>query len=193
MNMKVMQALYGGGNNGQMRGRDSRGRYMGGYGAEDNMIGFGAQDTYHGRGDGMGGNSVDTYGRGGATLKMVAGGQHAHQKMEAGVADIEEYIEKPLTIGEAMKWAEGLPEGAKWQPEEVKQYATKAGVATSGRDFAEFYAVMNAMHSDFHQVLSKHGVTDPAVYAEMACAFINDEDSVENKSAVYYRFIVDDD
>lgn len=207
MNNKVMKMLYSsdGGNISRMRGRDSRGRYMDAYGGgydrvHDPLIGYGEQDAYD-RGmrmmdtydDGRGGTSFD-YSKGQMPrqqMTMGMGGTHARQQMETGIGDIEEYIEKPITIGEAMKWAEELPEGAKWKTEDVKQYAQKVGIPTSGKAFAEFYAVMNALHSDYHKVLAKHGITDPQVYADLACAWINDEDAVENKSAVYYRFIVD--
>ena len=203
MNTKVMKMLYSdGGNISRMRGRDSRGRYMdaysGGYNrVHDPLIGYGEQDAYD-RGmrmmdtydDGMGGNSVDTYNRGGR-MQMGMGGTQAKSHMQTGMGDIEEFVEKPITIGEAMHWAEILPEGAKWKTEDVKQYAQKVGIPTSGKEFAEFYAVMNALHSDYHKVLAKYGITDPQVYADLACAWINDEDAVENKSAVYYRFIVD--
>lgn len=204
MNNKVMKMLYSEGNVSQMRGRDSRGRYMDNYGGgydrpANAMIGYGQQDAYD---DGRGGTSFD-YSKGAVPVSPIplvprqkmqmSMGTQAHQHMQTGVGDIEEYIEKPITIGEAMEWAESLPEGAKWKTDEVKQYAQKVGVSSSGKEFAEFYAVMNAMYSDYHKVLAKHGITDPAVYAEMACAFLNDEDAVENKSAVYYRFIVDND
>ena len=200
MNTKVMRMLYSDGSNvTDMRMRNARGRFMEAYGGNTSrMIGYGEQDTY----DRSMMHPMDTMddGRGGMGLDhtrermtMGMGNTQAKKKMQMGASDIEEYIEKPLTIGEAMHWAENLPEGPKWKTDDVKQYAQKAGMSTSGKEFAEFYAVMNALHSDFHKALSKYGVTDPQAYADLACAFINDEDAVENKSAVYYRFIVDDD
>ena len=207
MNNKVMRLLYSEGNVSSMRSRDSRGRYMdaysGGYDRSSNaMIGYGQQDandrgmrmmdTYD---DGRGGTSFD-YSKGAVVPRQqmsMGGGTQARQQMQMGAADIEEYIEKPITIGEAMEWAECLPEGAKWKTDDVKPFAQKVGVSTSGKEFAEFFAVMNALYSDYHKVLAKHGITDPQVYAELACAFINDEDAVQNKTAVYYRFIVDND
>ena len=122
--------------------------------------------------------------------RMMMGSSQAGQMMQMGSANIEEYLESPITIGEAMHWAECLPNGPHWKTDEVKKYAQQVGIKTEGVDFAEFYAMMNEKYSDYCKVMKKYGFDRPEIYAELAKADIEDEDAVPNKSAIYYRFIV---
>ena len=69
--------------------------------------------------------------------------------------------------------------------------AQKYGVPTEGEKFAEFWAVMNALYSDYYTVAKKYNVLIPDFFADMAMAFINDKDAVRNKTAVYYECIVE--
>lgn len=213
MNRKTMQMLYGSSYGGPTNGgmsnvtdirsarRNGRGQYMSMYGqgvASDAMIGFGEQDRYN---TGMRYNQMtdegvnpyggDPYHQQGSHMTM--GHTQASQQMGMGVESIEEYLEKPLTISEAMQWAECLEGGPHWKQEEVKQYAEHVGMKTSGAKYAEFYAWMNALYCDYKDTLKKYGMDRPEVYADLAKATMEDDDAVENKGAVYYRFIVDCD
>lgn len=49
---------------------------------------------------------------------------------------------------------------------------------------------MNAMYSDYYRPLTDAGVNYPTMYAEMAKAFLGDEDAQANKMARYYHTIV---
>lgn len=183
------------------RRRDSKGRYMG-YedysGRNGRQIGFSTQNRMRG-GQIYQTDTQRRYSPVRQTNRMslypmdtMDGGTQAKQSMQTGMASIEEYIDEPLTIGEAMKWAESLPDGPEWKTDEVKQIARSIGAPADGEEFAEFYAVMNALHSDYCKVFQKYGIEDPNLYAELAKAWIDDEDAVPNKSAVYYRFIVEE-
>ncbi len=81
---------------------------------------------------------------------------------------IKEHMEKERRVGkklehhaltkdDAFAWVNGIhgedpaiPSGGKWTTEQVKPIATKYGIPTEGERFWEFYAVMNAMYSDYY-------------------------------------------
>ena len=103
-----------------------------------------------------------------------------------------------LTHEQAVKWVEGMESddptathGGKWTMEQVKPIAVKYGVPTEGDKFAEYWAVMNAMYSDYYGVAKKYGVLNPDFFADMAMAFISDRDAVKDKTARYYECIVE--
>ena len=75
--------------------------------------------------------------------------------------------------------------------EEVKEFAKKRGVETEGQKMIDFYAIMNAMYSDYSKVAEEFGVEEPEFFAAMAKAFLDDKDAVKNKAAVYYHCIVE--
>lgn len=102
-----------------------------------------------------------------------------------------------LTKEKAKEWVENMenedeshPEGGKWTMEEVKPYAQKLGIPAEGQKFIDFYAMMNAMYSDYYKVAKKYNVATPDFFAEMAKSWIDDSDAVKNKTAIYYDCIV---
>lgn len=101
-----------------------------------------------------------------------------------------------MTREMAEEWVDSMegddpakPSGGKWTPEQIKPVAQKYGVPTEGDRFWTFYAVMNAMYSDYYSVAKKHNALNQDFFADMAMAFINDKDAVRNKAAVYYECI----
>lgn len=103
-----------------------------------------------------------------------------------------------LTREMAEAWVESMessdpakPHGAKWTMEQIKPIAQKYGVPTEGERFWEFWAVVNAMYSDYYPVAKKYNALSADFFADMAMAFIGDKDAVENKAAVYYECIVE--
>lgn len=117
-----------------------------------------------------------------------------HQPMHRGMHRME-----PTKLGRetAMEWVEcmenedpQMPHGGKWDDNFLKTMAQKIGVPTEGEDFWEFYAMTNAMYSDYSKVLKKYGVTNPACYAELAKAWMHDKDAVDGKTMIYYEEIV---
>lgn len=53
-----------------------------------------------------------------------------------------------------------------------------------------FYAVINALHDDYHHVAKAHNVDRPEFYADMAKSWLMDADAVPNKACAYWRHIV---
>lgn len=103
-----------------------------------------------------------------------------------------------LTKEQAREWVNSMenedhehPEGETWSMEEVKEFAKKRGVETEGQKMIDFYAIMNAMYSDYSKVAEEFGVEKPEFFAAMAKAFLDDKDAVKNKAAVYYHCIVE--
>lgn len=82
------------------------------------------------------------------------------------------------------------PVGGKWSVDMLKPLAQKYGIPTDGKRFWEFYAMTNAMYSDYGEVARKFGITSPEFYACMAKAWMDDKDAEPDKTALYYEYIV---
>lgn len=101
----------------------------------------------------------------------------------------------PMTKEMAEEWTRSMrnedgTKGPHWTMEQVKQVMAQKGIKY---DLAEFYAILNAMYSDYCAVLKKHGVNNIDFYVDLAAAWLNDSDSVPNKAALYYECIVKHD
>lgn len=77
--------------------------------------------------------------------------------------------------------------GPHWSMDQVEQIMKQKNVRC---DPAEFYAILNAMYSDYSEVAQKHGVHKQDFYIDMAKAFLMDKDAVKDKAAAYYMYIV---
>ena len=120
----------------------------------------------------------------GGMVAMDGGGHRgSHQKMTREMA--EDWVNSMEGSDPAKQ------HGGKWTTEQIKPIAQKYGIPTEGERFWEFYAVMNAMYSDYYPVAKKYNVLTPDYFADMAMAFISDKDAVENKAAMYYECIVE--
>ena len=126
-----------------------------------------------------------------------------HSEYYGGYADWDrksgryEDDDQPFTEQTAEEWVASMVNedpavgrGGKWKPDDVRPFAKKYGIQTTGKQFAEFYAMMNAMYSDYSEVAKRYGVTDPGFFAEMAKAFIHDKDANPDKVQAYYEHIV---
>lgn len=116
-----------------------------------------------------------------------------HMKREA-YDDAEDAPQ--LTREDAEKWVakmqnedQAKPRGGKWTIDQVRPYAQKHGFRTDGENVYEFWAVMNAMYSDYGEMAKRYNVATPDFFAEMAKAFIGDKDAKRGKVARYYEFI----
>lgn len=97
----------------------------------------------------------------------------------------------------AMEWVESMEDmngikGGTYTWHQAQQYGRNLGITGEER-LVEFYAIMNAMQSDYVQVAKKFGVDKPEFYACMAKAFIEDPDAVEDKVARYYECVAKHD
>ena len=103
-----------------------------------------------------------------------------------------------LTRGAAAEWVESMegeseqhPRGEVFSWETARDLAQKVGNSTSGQRMIDFYAVLNAMYSDFSAVAQRYKLDTPEFYAYMAKAWLDDPDAVKNKAYMYYQYIVD--
>lgn len=175
------------GNSGGNRQGGTRSRYentRGGYNDEEmgmrmNTIGFGNRDR-----------PEVAYQRG-ANVTNAAGGEMERQsgKKEHGGAYSEEM---GLTHEMAKEWTEHMKNsdgsfGAHWSMEQTKQLAQQRGITAEP---IEFYAVVNAMYSDYCAVAKKHNVHNADFYVDLAKAWLADKDAVPNKAAMYYECVV---
>lgn len=110
--------------------------------------------------------------------KIGFSSEHKPMKMDHNMA--ERWTKK-------MKNADGST-GAHWTMEQVKSVMAQHQV--SGFQPAEFWAVMNSLYSDYCKVAKKFGVDRPDFYMELAKAWLNDEDAVDDKAAAYFEYIV---
>ena len=99
---------------------------------------------------------------------------------------------KPFTQEEAKEWTSAMQNvdgttGPHWTLEQTNQIMTQRGINC---DPAEFYAAMNMVYSDYSKVAKKLNVSNIDFYAEIAKAFLDDQDAAPDKLARYYEFVV---
>lgn len=92
----------------------------------------------------------------------------------------------------AMEWVRSMKneDGSKsphWSMEQTKQVMKQKA---PDLEPAEFFAIMNALFSDFDPVFKKHGVSHMDFYVDMTKAWLKDKDAVDNKAMAYYECIV---
>lgn len=80
--------------------------------------------------------------------------------------------------------------GPRWSMDEVKPMAQKFGYREGTPEFIEFWAMTNAMYSDYCMVAKKFNITSPEYYGMMAKAWMEDKDAMPGKTAMYYQYIV---
>ena len=91
----------------------------------------------------------------------------------------------------ADRWVEAMQEESGkelWNREEVEKISRKYGM--DDLDKNEFYAVFNAVYTDFCEVAKKWGLDKAEFFADLARAFIEDDDAVGDKVAAYYACVV---
>lgn len=102
-----------------------------------------------------------------------------------------------LTREEAEEWVEGMhgadgSKGGRWKLNEIKQYAGNFGIQGEEK-IVEFFAVMNAMYTDYCKVAKKFGVDKVEFYADLAKAFMDDKDAMPGKVKTYFECIAKKD
>lgn len=149
-------------------------------------IGFGTRDEQY--------ETRNHYGSGENMQRQSArvGGTMWMEPQEGG-------MNEKLDRVTAEKWVRSLknedttrPTGGRWTMEELKPMAQKFGLKADPDDeeFIEFYAMTNAMYSDYCNVAKKFNITSPEYYGMMALAWMKDKDAVPNKTAMYYECCV---
>ena len=102
-----------------------------------------------------------------------------------------------LSKEDACDWVDNMqnedqehPRGGVWSMEEAKELARLVHMTTDGQKFIDFYAMVNAMYSDYSKVAEEYDVEEPEFFAKLAKAWIEDKDAKKNKTALYYHCIV---
>lgn len=112
-------------------------------------------------------------------------------KMLVLLGDAMQYMKhahREFTEEDAREWVQHMEPAARWTKEQTSAVMQQRGYAHRP---CEFWAVMNAMYSDYGQTLAKYGVDRPEVWADLAHDFIEDRDAVEDKVGRYWRDIVE--
>lgn len=162
-------------NRSEMAGNGGR---MGGEMEQRNPVGFAAHFASPGKSDAsyqrmQEGNQMkgpSLFGKGGAMSQSVP---KFNQRMA------EEWTSK-------MQNEDGS-KGPHWSMDQVEQIMRQKNIDCEP---AEFYAVLNAVYSDYSEVAQKHGVNKQDFYLDMAKAFLEDKDANKNKVAAYYLYVV---
>lgn len=98
-----------------------------------------------------------------------------------------------LTRKEAEEWVAGMKgadgsKGGRWKLAEIQQYAGNFGIHGEEK-IIEFFAVMNALYTDYCKVAKKYGVDKVDFWADLAKAFMDDTDAMQGKVKTYYECI----
>lgn len=98
-----------------------------------------------------------------------------------------------LTRRTAEEWVDSMrntdgSDGERWSYEQTEAVREKRDCDCEG---VEFYAAMNMMRSDYYRVARKYGIDTPDFYADLAEAFLTDEDAVKDKISRYYECVVE--
>ena len=105
----------------------------------------------------------------------------------------EQYIPPTsLTKQEAHNWTSRMrnadgSKGEHWSFEESTEIMKTKNIEANPYDF---YAVLNMMYSDYCKVAHKFGANHQDFYVEMAKAFLEDKDAVDEKTVIYYDCII---
>lgn len=79
--------------------------------------------------------------------------------------------------------------GGRWTIDDVCSLAQKRGFSTQ-MEQVEFWAVMCMMAADYGEVMKHYGMNSPELYADLARAWMNDPDAVEDKTREYLLHVV---
>lgn len=108
----------------------------------------------------------------------------------------EEYMMNyiPMNVENAKKWVSKMKNtdgttGAHWTMEQTNSVKNKEGLADLSDGL--FYAVLNMMYSDYSAVAKKFNVNTVEFYTEMAKAWIMDSDAKNEKTSLYYQYVVE--
>lgn len=96
-----------------------------------------------------------------------------------------------LTHDEAEEWCDNMvnadgTKGPHWTYEQASQLMAQRGIDCDPMDF---WVTLNMMHSDYSKVAKAYSTNNPNFYADMAAAFLCDEDAVKDKLVQYWEHI----
>lgn len=99
-----------------------------------------------------------------------------------------------ISMEDAQVWVDSLrgadgTRGGRWSLDETRSLAQKRGYTTE-MEQVEFWAVINMLHADFCEVAKHYNVSSAEFFADLAKAWINDPDAVDDKAEKYLEWIV---
>lgn len=99
----------------------------------------------------------------------------------------------PLTEQQAISWVKSMKNsdgstGELITMEQAKEWIAKKGY--TGIHLTDFYAMINAMKSDYSGVAKMFNIMNDDFYGELARAFIMDKDAKPYKTSLYRDYIV---
>lgn len=97
------------------------------------------------------------------------------------------FMGREFTEEDAKAWVASMNPPAKWTMEQTTDVMNKQGY--SHRPW-EFWAVMNALYSDYGKTMAKFGADKPEVWAALAHDWLEDADAEEDKAGRYWRDVV---
>ena len=84
-------------------------------------------------------------------------------------------------------WVSNLPDGQKWTMEQTTEVGQRVGIDWSKMSKCEFWACMNAFHSDFMRTAKKYELQDePEFFGDLVWDYFNDEDAHGKCPMTYY-------
>lgn len=97
------------------------------------------------------------------------------------------FMGREFTEEDAKAWVASMNPPAKWTMEQTTDVMNKQGYYHRP---CEFWAVMNALYSDYGKTMAKYGADKPEVWAALAHDWLDDSDAEEDKAGRYWRDIV---
>lgn len=99
----------------------------------------------------------------------------------------------PLTEQQATMWVKSMKHcdgttGELITMEQAKDWLMKKGY--TGISVTDFYAIINAMKSDYSSVAKMFNIMNDDFYGELARAFIMDKDAKPHKTSLYREYVV---
>lgn len=97
------------------------------------------------------------------------------------------FMHREFTEEDAKEWVASMSPPARWTMEQTTMVMRQNGY---GHKPCEFWAVMNALASDYGKTMAKYGADKPEVWADLAHDWLTDSDAETNKAGRYWRDIV---
>lgn len=97
------------------------------------------------------------------------------------------HTERVFSEEDANKWVAHMSPKARWNMEQTTAVMRQYGYEHKP---CEFFAVMNALYSDYGKTAARMGFDRPDVWAALAHDWIDDGDAVADKVGRYWRDIV---
>lgn len=97
------------------------------------------------------------------------------------------HMDRTFTEEDAHHWVESMEPAARWPMEQTTALMRQKGFRH--KDW-EFWAVMNALNSDYGSTMQKYGADRTDLWADLAHDWLEDRDAVPGKAGRYWRDIV---